>query len=225
MNEESKIFGGTSPKIDPDVLEFVKREFRKYLEKNHAESMYKMSQPDLESIYIQSKLPTTLYMKIIIDSTHFELATEKTLIELGIPKVIIDAAYIWKSDCRKLEIDRENIELVRKYVSSRIISIAVSDYYLEKKILDDFKEGLVKERNRFRKQCQELSDIFDSCDRFPRWIRFQLKKKSIEKLFDAIYEIGSDLKLIRYCNNGWELTYKVNNNYTRTIYHKCKELY
>ena len=220
MSNESKVSGGTSPKIDPDVLEFVKHEFRKYLEKDHADTMYEMSLSDLEDNYIQAELPKISYMKQVIGTTHLELATEKTLIELGIPKVIIDAAYIWKSDCRKLEIDRENIELVRKYVNARIISIFVSDHYkskmveLSKEILEDFKE-----------QCQELSDIFDSCDRFPRWIRFQLKKKSIEKLFDAIYELGSDLKLIRYCNNGWELTYKVNNNHTRTIYHKCKELY
>ena len=76
-NDLVKRFGGTPPEYDPDVLDFVKIEFRKYLEKNHADTLYDMSQTDLEFRYMQAELPAIFYMDKIIGSTHSELKLEK----------------------------------------------------------------------------------------------------------------------------------------------------
>lgn len=76
-NDLVKRFGGTPPEYDPDVLKFVKGEFRKYLEKNHTDTMYEMSQSDLEFRYMQAELPAIFYMEKIIGSTHSELKLEK----------------------------------------------------------------------------------------------------------------------------------------------------
>ncbi len=76
-NDLVKRFGGTPPEYDPDVLEYVKREFRKYLETTHSDTIYEMSQSELELRYMQAELPAIFYMEKIIGSTYSELKFEK----------------------------------------------------------------------------------------------------------------------------------------------------
>lgn len=76
-NNLVKRYGGTPPEYDPDVLEYVKREFRKYLEEEFPENYLEMSKSDLEFRYMQAELPAIFYMDKVIGTISSEFRIEK----------------------------------------------------------------------------------------------------------------------------------------------------
>lgn len=67
-------YGLIQPEYDPDVLEYIVTEFRKYLKTHYSDSMVGMDTKTIASIYDLSKLPRILYKEPVVRKMCYELS-------------------------------------------------------------------------------------------------------------------------------------------------------